>query len=327
MQVLAVALLVLAFAAAAGALASVGGRVSRTLDVAAHFTPLWLAGGLAAGAGGGLMGGPAGRASVILGGVAMVAGGALMAPDIRARLARRGARDDAGGDPARTIKVIQLNLWRWNADVAGTVAWLEREAADVVVVEEVVDNAAEVPELLARAYPYGQADPRAGTRVLSRHPQLACGAHRAHSTKTHNTGAWATIDHPAGRFAVFGFQATWPIPPGVQQADTDDLAALLDGFDRESLIVCGDFNSTPWSAALRRQDRLFALERRSRALFTWPVRPYTRFRLASPLPFLAIDHVYAGPAWATVSVRAGPRLGSDHLPVVALLRRRADPAG
>jgi endonuclease/exonuclease/phosphatase (EEP) superfamily protein YafD len=101
------------------------------------------------------------------------------------------------------------------------------------------------------------------------------------------------------------------------------VARRLDAFDRESLIVCGDFNSTPWSAALLRQDRLFRLERRTRALLTWPVQPYTRFRLTSPLPFLALDHIYAGPAWETVSVRAGPRLGSDHLPVVAVLRRRA----
>jgi endonuclease/exonuclease/phosphatase (EEP) superfamily protein YafD len=322
MQVFAIAVLVLATLMAAGALASVGGRASRTLDIAAHFAPQWLLGGLAAVALSVLIGGEAGRVSAILGLVAAVASAMLMAPDVVARCARRGDADKRGGASGPTIKIIQINLWRWNVDVEGTVAWLAQEAADVVVAEEVVDNAAGVAEALAQTYRHRQGDVRTGTRVMSRHPLAACGVHRARSTKTHSTGSWATLDHPAGAFTVFGFQATWPIPPGPQQADTDDVAALLHRFDRNSLIVCGDFNSTPWSAALRRQDRLFGLERRSRALLTWPVQAYTRYRLNSPLPFLALDHVYAGPDWETVSVRTGPRLGSDHLPVVVVLRRR-----
>ena len=36
-------------------------------------------------------------------------------------------------------------------------------------------------------------------------------------------------------------------------------------------------------------------------------------------PLLPIDHLYAGPGWATVSVRRGPPLGSDHYPLVVTL--------
>ena len=38
-----------------------------------------------------------------------------------------------------------------------------------------------------------------------------------------------------------------------------------------------------------------------------------------PLPVLPIDHVYAGPGWATVSVERGPSIGSDHYPLVVIL--------
>ena len=38
----------------------------------------------------------------------------------------------------------------------------------------------------------------------------------------------------------------------------------------DDVIVAGDFNSTPWSFSLRRQDRWFGLERRTRALPSWP---------------------------------------------------------
>ncbi|HEY1930013.1 MAG TPA: endonuclease/exonuclease/phosphatase family protein [Caulobacteraceae bacterium] len=314
MHFFAVAVLVLALVSATGALASLGGTISQSLDVAAHFTPLWALGAIVA-TGAGLSLGAMGRESAALGLAGFVICAWLMAPDLIA-LGRRRVPAQQG----RTISLVQLNLWRWNMDPDGTIAWLASEDADVVVVQEVTDWAADIPAALAQHYPH-QVEIRTGTQILSRLPILEHGAYRARSTRTHSTGAWARLDHPSGPVVVVGFQATWPIPPGLQQRDSADLAALLDRFDRRSLIVCGDFNSTPWSAALRRQDRLFAMERRSRALMTWPVRPYTQLRLSSPLPFLALDHIYAGSDWKTVDVRLGPRLGSDHLPVIAVLTR------
>ncbi|MBV8683325.1 MAG: endonuclease/exonuclease/phosphatase family protein [Caulobacteraceae bacterium] len=314
MHVFAVAVLVLAIVSATGALASLGGRLSASLDVAAHFTPVWALGAALA-TSAGLALGSAGRPSAAMGLAGLVACALLMAPELAVLSRRRAAPR-----PGRTIKVIQLNLWRWNVDADKTVAWLAAQDADIVVVQEVIDRAAGIPAALAQAYPH-QVQIRTGTQILSRLPILEHAAHRARSTRTHSTGAWARLDHPFGPFDVFGFQATWPIPPGLQQRDSADIADLLNSFDRRTLIVCGDFNSTPWSAGLRRQDRLFGLERRSRALLTWPVQPYTKFRLTSPLPFLALDHIYAGPAWSTVDMRLGPRLGSDHLPIVAVLTR------
>ena len=85
------------------------------------------------------------------------------------------------------------------------------------------------------------------------------------------------------------------------------------------LIVSGDFNSTPWSFSLKRQDRLFGLERRTRAMATWPAGDFSRMHFAIPFPVLPIDHVYAGEGWRTVEVRRGPMLGSDHYPVIITL--------
>ena len=38
-----------------------------------------------------------------------------------------------------------------------------------------------------------------------------------------------------------------------------------------------------------------------------------------PFALLPIDHVYAGPGWRTVRAERGPRLGSDHYPVIVTL--------
>ena len=159
--------------------------------------------------------------------------------------------------------------------------------------------------ILSRTLPVGQRRlPGAGRRraALGRlGRRSATGAVRVHRGRRHTRRG--------------------PEPKDNQQVQTALLASRLAAFDRRSLIVAGDFNSTPWSFSLRRQDALFALERRTRALFTFPVRTYSRYRLHAPFPLFPIDQIYAGSDWKTVSVTRGPRLGSDHLPTIAILTR------
>lgn len=85
---------------------------------------------------------------------------------------------------------------------------------------------------------------------------------------------------------------------------------------RERMILGGDFNASHWSAEVRRLDHSLGLIRRERAVATWPAQVFGQ---AWPLPFLPIDHIYAGPGWATVKVERGPWLGSDHYPLVVTL--------
>lgn len=79
--------------------------------------------------------------------------------------------------------------------------------------------------------------------------------------------------------------------------------------------VLGDLNATPWSprfrdlvaaAGLRQARRGFGLQA------SWGPRPL-------PWALLPIDHVLLRGPWQVRSFRAGPRLGSDHRPVVAEL--------
>ncbi|MGH1557846.1 endonuclease/exonuclease/phosphatase family protein [Caulobacter segnis] len=86
-------------------------------------------------------------------------------------------------------------------------------------------------------------------------------------------------------------------------------------------MLTGDFNPTPWSFALRRQDKALGLRRWTLA----PCPPGRRVNssrvAAAPAPFLPIDHVYAGRQWRAVKVERGPASGSDHRPIVVTLRR------
>ena len=297
----------------------VGGAVYDRLDVLNHFAPYTLALSVVAAAIQLAFGKTRETPTLVCAVVAIALTAGVMAPELAAKATQRRV-----APRCQTIKVVEINLWSNNVDVPRTVAWLAAQRADVLVLEEVVGRTADAPRMLQGAYPYrNRCDPEAPctTLILSRTMPMASGSYPAPDGGGLHSSAWATFGSGASAFTVIGDHAPWPRGKDHQQVQTALLASRLDAFDRPSLIVAGDFNSTPWSFSLRRQDTLFGLERRTRALFTFPVQPYSRYRLRSPFPLLPIDQIYAGSDWKTVSVTRGPRLGSDHLPTIAVLTR------
>lgn len=306
--------MVLATLFAALAVAGLGGLFSDRLDVLTHFTPIWLAGlvlALAAWA----ISGRQGRTIPLLAGVGLLAAFSLMAPDLLAAARPRSA--EAAPD---RLTVLQFNLWGRNRDPAGTARWILDTDPDIIVLEEGVNGSGGIVKALARRYPHRTtcAEPRpCSTIILAKHRPVAEGGLASSAALP---GAWATFaDQRGAPFTVVGVHYTWPWPAGPQQQQTRRLAAAMTGFSKDRLIVAGDFNSTPWSFSLRRQDRLFGIERRTRALASWPAGDVSRLHIAAPFPLLPIDQVYAGKGWRTVAVRRGPLLGSDHYPVLVTL--------
>ena len=206
------------------------------------------------------------------------------------------------------IKVVEYNAWGGNPDIRRDAEWLAGQNPDFILMTD-TDAAAKLA-LTMRGFicTRGVAD----TVIFSRLP-------RARETYSIPEPEWpqlpsfsrASFHGAGGDFTVIATHLKRPTsgPQGDQEAA---LLRLIGHYDRRRLILAGDFNSTPWSFGLRRLDQQLGLERRDRALFTWPA-------LYSPVAFLPIDHIYAGEAWRTVSIARGPRLGSDHYPIVATL--------
>ncbi len=311
--------MLLAIASLIAAVLGLGGAFNDALDVINHFAPLTLGAATIAAGIQGALGPTREKATLTCALLAMAILIAFMVPEyvakvVQSHVAPRG----------QTIKVIEMNLWSENVDPAGTARWLAAQHADVLILEEVVAAGYPVPDLVKTVYPYRthcEPDVPCTTFILSRRPPRAGGVYPSPDSSGLHSAAWATFGAGPSAYTVIGDHALWPRPSQHQQSQTALLAARFAAFDRNSLIVAGDFNSTPWSFSLRRQDALFGLERRTRALFSFPVRTYSRYRLWTPVPILPIDHIYAGKGWRTVSVRLGPRLGSDHLPTVAVLTR------
>ncbi len=308
--------LLLAAGFAALTLASQGGRFSDRLDVLTHFTPIWLA-GLVLAAVIWAVTGRRGRTTPVLALVGGLSALTLMLPELAA------PRNIGGKVDGETLKIVQFNVWILNNDPEGTAAWILQEDPDLVVIQEAASaRSIRVTHLIARRYPHRTtcAEPwLCSTMILSKVRPVAEGGLSPTVSSAHLAGAWATFSAPGGPYTVVGAHYTWPLPAGPQQQMTLRLAKVLKRFPADRLIVAGDFNSTPWSFSMRRQDRLFGLERRTRAIASWPATDLLPPYIAAPVPLLPIDQVYAGKGWRTIEVRRGPRLGSDHYPVVVTL--------
>jgi endonuclease/exonuclease/phosphatase (EEP) superfamily protein YafD len=312
--------LVLAAGAAAASLIAQGGRFSDRLDVLTHFTSIWLAGTLTAAAIW-AMTGQRGRSTPLLALIGVLSCLTLMTPELAAATKAKGGKVDG-----EVLTIVQFNLWGRNRDPQATAAWILKTDPDIVVVEEGFARSGGVTGALRKRYPHRTtcAEPwPCSTMILAKRRPVREGGLSTAVSDAHLSGAWATFASDQGPFTVVGVHYTWPWPAGPQQQMTLRLSRVLERFPRDRLIVAGDFNATPWSFSLRRQDEMFGLERRTRALPSWPAGDFSRLHVAAPFPIFPIDHLYAGERWRTVSVQRGPRLGSDHYPVVI----RLAPAG
>ncbi len=300
------------------ALFAQGGRFSDFFDVFTHFAPLYLVGSIAA-----LVVLVVRRSpfwTLFLGLAAALSSLLLMSPEF-IKIKPPAAAEPLGEE----LKVVQFNLngdERWNSRV---VAWLAKEDPDVIVLDDLSPN---LRNAISQKFP--------GRHLVCPHRCSVALISKVRPTHTDTflggryglTPAIALARFGDGKnsFVVVGTHLAKPYVKGpdsmstytgVQDENTRRLRGFLKAYPQQSLILVGDFNSTPWSFNFQREEAQLGLDRRTRFVFTWPANP-------TNIAFLPIDHVYAGADWRTVSVTRGPRLGSDHYPVVAVLERRPD---
>jgi endonuclease/exonuclease/phosphatase (EEP) superfamily protein YafD len=236
-----------------------------------------------------------------------------MAVDLKRLPERYGA-----ADPVQTLKIITFNASIRNQDFGRIAQWVAAENPDILIIPEATKPLADAIREATGMRVFE------GSGAFIATPEKTLEEHVAWETRflagAQTALSWVVLRGPDGKpFTVVGVHCGWPIPARAARADSQKIAALLNTMDRSRTILAGDFNSTQWSFRQRLADEAFGLERRDRLNLTWPARlPMLKGR-SFPTPFLAIDHIYAGSTWRTVSVQRGPRLGSDHYPLVAVL--------
>jgi endonuclease/exonuclease/phosphatase (EEP) superfamily protein YafD len=227
----------------------------------------------------------------------------------------------AGSPAARcvgpTVEIVTANLQYSNGERDRFLEWLEHQAADVVIVQEVTE-AWSAALTRSSGYPYRRLltreDPY-GIGVLSRRPLQRVEPVDLAADGLPSLDVTVVID---GRpLRVLGLHTHWPVLPGLARDRDRALqgAAELARSSREPVVLVGDLNLTPYSPVYR---RLLASSGLRDAVDDRRWRPTW---LAGFWPLaLRIDHVLVSQGLCVDDAEIGPAVGSDHRPVVARLR-------
>lgn len=236
--------------------------------------------------------------------------------------------------PAATgesLTISHCNTGGDGVDIAVLADWLRRTSPDLLSLQEVTPrNLPRIETGLREAglsYELIAAEARNDTRGVALFSRRAgIDAEIIRPVTDHDRPMiQANLDLSGMPVAILGFHATRPAPARPYRNQAQGMHAAVfwsSAFARvgsERLLI-GDFNSTSQGALVsdlcRRAD--LADARRGHGLAgTWPAS------LPAPLR-VPIDSAYHSAGLVTTDLHVGPDVGSDHLPIVLTVRRRAE---
>lgn len=245
----------------------------------------------------------------------------------------------ATGAPASPpLRVAAANVLVANQPNAAGLAWIRALDVDVLGLVEcnsAWQAAAESARDDGRArWPYALvgADHRGpgGVGLFSRYPLREAAIEVP--PDGHFRMASAIVEHPSGAVRVFVVHPVPPVRPRWTASRNAELAWLAARIAKERakpaaegglpVVVLGDLNETPYGRAYATFLAATGMRpARSVAGFspTWPTR--VAGQSVPHLLRIPIDHCLLSPDLLPVSFVVGPDIGSDHLPIVASVRR------
>lgn len=222
------------------------------------------------------------------------------------------------GKPVATagprLRLVALNVHTANERSDLVREFLRRTDADVILLMEVNERWMDALKSLRTNYPQVIAEPREdnfGIALFSRLPLT--NGEVVEFGKAEVPSIAATIAVGGQNVFLLG---THPLPPGSAESarrrneQFQEIAARLRRCARPA-IVLGDLNSTPWSPYFSELLRDSGLKNTSqgRGLFgSWPAW--------LPSARIALDHCLVSTSIRVINQQLGPRVGSDHLPVM-----------
>jgi endonuclease/exonuclease/phosphatase (EEP) superfamily protein YafD len=217
-----------------------------------------------------------------------------------------GAAPEAPAGSERFLRVATFN------HTAAITKFVDETNADALVLQEVRDHHAALLGTLSAHYPHRSGGD--GLVILSKYPILGDGrADRAgYPPWISLMVRWVRLDVNGKEIELAGVHLARPFYPELLQADIVALAAFVEQ-RTGPLILAGDFNMAPWTVKLKGFTKATGLGRFNTLYPTWPMH----WKDVPLMPLVPIDNVFASPHFASLGTRVGPRLGSDHRPVIA----------
>ncbi len=323
----------------AGAVLAAFGFISPLLDAFNHFQPLWFVGTLVCL----LLTGvfftnQRSRALMIaLSATGFLTSGVMVMPEIVAGFLVRPEAPAA----ATSYRLMTYNIFGMNYDAGAVTEMIAAENPDIIAINEYFPEQREtLHDRLTPHYPYFrlcEGGRRANVAIYARLPFQSATSHVDpcnHDIYNH-TSMLTLRFSPEGTpgFTVVATQLDWPVQISPLREDGDLMTriAMMTARQRQefvrlgnevdslegALLLVGDFNSTPWSYALRNFARDSGLIRQTRNLPTFPKLWHIGREWRTTPAFLPLDHVMTRGNVLVTNLHTGADAGSDHLPVIA----------
>ncbi|MEI7898694.1 MAG: endonuclease/exonuclease/phosphatase family protein [bacterium] len=213
------------------------------------------------------------------------------------------------------IRILHANLLTSNTNSPALLALVACEQPDVIVLHETDGRWLRDLAPLTNSYPVFATLPRddnfgaaiyCNSKALSSDIFLLNDPEGLPSSHAHIAVGGRTLTvigvHPLAPYTGYLWRG--------RNGFTRELAQTLKAVD-SPLVVTGDFNNTPWTATFRAFLKASGLRDSSQGrgpLPTWPA--------ANPLLRIPLDHCFHSSSVRILSKRAGPDIGSDHLPLL-----------
>lgn len=215
---------------------------------------------------------------------------------------------------AQRFKVLLFNVWFRNGRLADVRRMVEEQNPDIVVFVETTRRIRDELQPLEARYPYrfdcigmGRCDITIFARSRLTSPAVK-------STADPERSPLVQIDTEiAGcKLKLFATHMTRPFPNRpwwAQRAQAEEIAADVGAWPGAKLVL-GDFNAAPWGYVMRTIAERGNVSVLTGSGGTWPSALPPQLRIP-------IDNLLVGPGLSFVSRQVMPKIGSDHLPVVA----------
>ncbi len=221
--------------------------------------------------------------------------------------------DTAPPPGSRALRAMLLNVNTHTGNPALVKQVIEELAPDILVLEEISDRWVAELEWLATSHPHRRVQPRRDNFGIGLYSKLPISDDRVVSIGGAEVPSIiAALDVDGTRLTVI---ATHPLPPGgaaYSHWRNEQLEQLPEHIPAsQSVLLLGDLNVTPWNVHFRRLVKRSGLVDSSRGRGVQPTWPS-----GNPLLWIPIDHCLHSADLVVVDKRVGPKVGSDHYPVI-----------
>ena len=216
------------------------------------------------------------------------------------------------------VKIFAYNVLQTNRDYDRTLALIQREDPDIILLLETDQKWVDGMSSLKDRYPHQSLVPLDnlyGLTMMTRLKQAKAEVRYLVDDDTPSVFAW--LETPGG--SPFHYIGLHPRPPrpgeDTEQRDAEiAIAARMAAKEKLPVLATGDFNDVAWSHTSQLFKRIggYIDPRVGRGLFaTFPAK--------LPLFRWPLDHVFFTPEFTIGNMQVLEDAGSDHLPVSATI--------